>query len=395
MADESRLRVLVVTTNFPLERRGDRTGNFVYDPVMALDAHVDQTVLMPNHATTGAPTERLGRAVRVRRFAYWFPRRAMRLAHDDGIPSNLRASWIARLQLPALLAVYAWHLLVEVRRHDVVHAHWLPLALLAWPFARVFRRPLAVTLHGTDITQFPDRFVAWGLRRMDVVVSAHDDLLGEVARLAPTAPTARIRHLVEPQPVDADVLAEVRAAIGDGPLALFVARLSPERDPVSFVEAVPFALELAPAARFAVVGDGPLRADVEDAIDRLGLRGRVTTFGHRPDVWTFLTAADVFAALSDRTNVWVTAVVEAMRAGLPVVATMSGLTADTLTDDVDALLVPIADAEAIGRALGRLLADPAERARIAAGATATLRDAGFDPDHVRDETLSLYVSLTA
>lgn len=385
--------MLIATTNFPLRRRGDRTGNFVVDPILALADRLDQVVLTPLDDHLAARRERFAGAIEVRRFGYWWPRRAQALAQGDGIPTNLRAGWLPRLQLLPLLVVFAWQILRHARDADVVHAHWLPVAVLALPARWRHGTPIVVTLHGTDVTQFPDAAVRWALRRVDVVVSAHDDLLATVARLAPEVRTERIRHLVEPQPVDPAEAADAAALLGEAPLGLFVARLSPERDPVTFVRAVPAALTVAPAARFAVVGDGPLRAEVEAEVARLGLGDRIAVLGHRADVWTFLGRAGAFTALSDRNNVWVTALVEAMRAGVPVVATTAGATADALRHDHDALLVPVADPGAVGAAMGALLADPVRGKRIAAAAHDTLAREGFAPDAVKHATVALFTDL--
>jgi glycosyltransferase involved in cell wall biosynthesis len=381
--------VLVVTTNWPLRQRGDRTGVFVYDPVKALEDDVDFTVVMPLDERIAARSEQDGR-VAVHRFSYWWPRRSQTLAHGDGIPSNLRRSRLAWVKLAGLVVATLISVLRHSRGTDVIHAHWLPVAVLAWPAAKLRGVPLVVTLHGTDVTQFPDRIVAWSLRRVDVIVSAHDDLLAEAARLAPRTPRLRIRHLVEPQHADP---AAVRAVLGDGPIVLFVARLSPERDPITFVRAARHVLDAVPTARFAVVGEGPERPAVEAEIARLDLADHVTMYGHRPDVWSFLHAAAAFGALSDRNNAWVTAMVEAMVAGVPVVATTAGATAEALHDGHDAMLVPVGDAAAVGVAFARLLTDPGLARQITDGARRTLEDEGFDPAHVRRQTLELYRSL--
>lgn len=388
-------RVVVATSQFPLHRRGDVTGNFVVDPVLALGERVDFRVVTPSDdgdAPRRADFE--GRAD-VHRFRYWWPRRAQRVAYGWGVPTNLRESWAARLQLPAFLAAFVVTLLRHARWADVVHAHWLPVGLLALPCRWLAGTPVVVTLHGTDITQFPTWFTRFGLRRMDAVVTAHEDLHRDARALAPTVPIHQVRHLVEPQPVDDDTVSRIRARLGDGPVALFVARLSPERDPVAFVRAAAVALRQVPDARFAIVGDGPLREEVDATIAALGLEDRVVTFGYRQDVWAFLQVAEVFAALSDRNNIWVTAMVEAMRAGLPVVATTAGDTAAELTDGTDALLVPVGDADAIGTALARLLADDDLRSTIAEGASHRLDAAGFHPDRVTEQTMALYRELQA
>lgn len=388
-----RPRVLVVTTNFPLRRRGDRTGNFVVDPVVALADDVDTTVLCPIDSRLAAPRERWEGKVDVVRYRYWWPRRAQRLAHGDGIPTALRTDRRAWLQLVPFLVATVLVVLRHARRADVVHAHWLPVALLCLPARWLHRTPIAVTLHGTDVTQFPDRFVAWGLRRMDVVVSAHDDLLATAGRLAPRSRRERIRHLVEPQPVDAAEDAEVAARLEGGPVVLFVARTSPERDPLTFVRAATHVREVVDGVTFALVGSGPLDDAIRVEIAALALEDTVEVFGHRPDVWTFLGRADVFCALSDRNNVWVTALVEAMRAGVPVVATTAGDTARVLRDRHDAMLVPVGDDRAVAEAIVAVLTDATLAEGLGATATNTLAENGFDPAAVRSRTLDLYREL--
>lgn len=385
-----RPRVLVVTSHFPLRRRGDVTGNFVVDPLLAVADEVDIEVLAPLDQAVAARRERFAGRLEVHRVQYCWPRRAQRLAYGFGIPTNLRRSPVAWLQLPLFASAMATAIWRRARHADVIHAHWLPMAALAWPARLRWRVPVVVTLHGTDVTQFPRWWVRLLLRTVDEAVSSHEDLLRTVAELAPTLPRSRIRHLVEPQPVDEVLAAELAARFGTSPVVLFVARLSPERDPVTFVRAAPHVLTAVPDAQFAVVGDGPLRSVVAAEAARLGVRDRVHLFGHQAEVWTFLRAAHVFCALSDRNNIWVTAVVEAMRAGVPVVATTAGDTARVLRDGHDALLVPVGDPEAVARAVVRLLTDPALARRVADAARATLDAHGFDPGLVRAQTVDLY-----
>ncbi len=393
------VRVLVATTNFALRERGDVTANFVVDPVMALgrDPRVEVTVLAPLDDRIAAPREEFSPGVQMHRFSYWWPRRTMRLAYGQGIPTHLKSSWLARLQVVPFVVAFTLAILRDARRADVIQAHWLPVALLAFPARAIHGTPMVVTLHGTDITQFPSWFTKRILRRVDGIVTAHEDLRRAAAELAPDVPCHQIRHLVEPQHVPDAARDELAAWIGgaDVPVGVFVARFSPERDPVSFVRAVPHALALCPEAKFVVVGDGVLMPEVRAAVAGLDLDGRVLVTGYRSDVWTFLERGDCFAALSDRNNIWVTALIEAMRAGLPCVVTRSGDAETALTDGIDALLVDVGDAAQIGDAMGRLLADPEVAARIARGATAKLSSIGFDPEVVIEETVALYRGLAS
>jgi glycosyltransferase involved in cell wall biosynthesis len=110
-----------------------------------------------------------------------------------------------------------------------------------------------------------------------------------------------------------------------------------------------------------VAGDGDLRAALPDCAAALGLSSRVHFAGIRRDVGNLLHAVDLFVLPS----LWEglpLALVLAMAAGLPVVATRVGGVAEIVEDGRTGLLVPPADAAALGRAVARLIADPA-RAR--------------------------------
>lgn len=391
-----RPRVLVVTTNFPIRVRGDVTGNFVYDPIIALQDEVDFTVLAPLDASEAPRQEPLAPGVEVRRFQYFWPRSAQRLAYGYGIPENLQTDRSSWLQLPFLCLQFILWTLRLARTVDVIHCHWLLTVPLALPGARFHGKPVVATLHGTDINDVPRWILRLLLPRCDLLVSSHDDLLETVRRLAPDVPTRRIRHLIEPQSVDDEGVVALRRHVPEGaPLVVFVGRLSPVRDPLTLVKATPRLLEKVPDARVAILGEGPQRPALESEIERLDVRDHVVLLGHRPDVWTFLRHADVFTALSPLNNVWVTALAEAMTAGVPAVVTASGATPATLTDGHDALLVPTGEPEPLADALARVLTDRGLGERLAVNAGHTLAEAGFDPAHVRAQTLDTYRELAA
>ena len=118
-----------------------------------------------------------------------------------------------------------------------------------------------------------------------------------------------------------------------------------------------------------LVGDGPLRGDLESSIDRLGIRGRVRFFGVRSDVPDVLRAVDLFALTSVSEAASLT-LLEAMASRLPVVVTAVGGNPEIVRDGVEGLLVPRGDAGAAAAAFLRLLDDPAAAAAMgAAGRT--------------------------
>ncbi len=131
------------------------------------------------------------------------------------------------------------------------------------------------------------------------------------------------------------------------PWVVFVGRLIEDKNPVLFLEAVPLILRAVPAARFFLLGDGPLRQQVEQALDRLRLRGSVE-LGFRADLAPVLGKARVFVSLQRQDNYPSQGLLEAMASGAVPVATDVGLTWK-LVDEATGLRVkpdpgPIAEA---------------------------------------------------
>jgi glycosyltransferase involved in cell wall biosynthesis len=120
-----------------------------------------------------------------------------------------------------------------------------------------------------------------------------------------------------------------------------------------------------------LVGDGPERPAIEERIGRLGLRGAVGLAGARPDARRLL-ADYQFAVLPSHHEGLPNAVLEAMAAGLPVVATAVGGVPEIVTDGVTGLLVPPRTPADLAAAIGRLAADPALRARLGAAGRAAV-----------------------
>lgn len=229
-------------------------------------------------------------------------------------------------------------------RADVVHAHGLRAGALA-VLAR--RHPLLVTWHnaqlGGGLGPQVERLVARGA---DVTLAASADLArrarrsgGRDVRLAPVAAPALVPTGRDP-------------GLGH-PLVLAVGRLHPQKG---------YDTLLAARGQFAdavvaVAGDGPLEAE---------LRARapdVRWLGRRTDVADLYTAADV-VVLPSRWEARSLTAQEALRAGRPLVATAVGGLPELVGDG--AVLVAPEDPDALGRAVRRLLDDPAEAAALAA-----------------------------
>lgn len=177
----------------------------------------------------------------------------------------------------------------------------------------------------------------------------------------------------------------------DAPVLLTVGRLTEQKDQACLVETAALLVPRHPGLAALLAGDGPLRDPLRERIARHGLEGTVRLLGRRTDVPDLLAAADLFV-LPSRFEGLPLVVLEAMAAGLPVVATRIGGTDEAVEHGVTGLLVEPGDAGALAEAVHALLANPA-RARAMGLAGRESFVVGFEARRMVADTLALYRGL--
>lgn len=247
---------------------------------------------------------------------------------------------------------------------DVVHTHNVR-ATAAVHAARLGRTrpPVLTTVHGLAEDRYAPAARILG-RASDLVAAVSEDVRDRLvdAGLPPARVTVVENAVTARRPGPSDVRAGVRAELGvpgDVPLVLSVARLAPPKR----VDLLLDAWSEVPTAHLLIAGDGPERRALEHRALGRGARSRVTFLGDRQDVDRLLAAADVLVLPSEREGMPM-AVLEAMAAGVPVVASaVGGLRA---LDPGAVRLVEPGSAAALAAAIGELLDDPGVRRRRAA-----------------------------
>lgn len=159
----------------------------------------------------------------------------------------------------------------------------------------------------------------------------------------------------------ADKVAHVRAAMGvpaGGKVVGIVAHLTPQKDHLTFLRAARVISQSQPQARFAIVGDGPLRALLEKEAAELGIAPLVTFCGIQRDMGSYVGSFDVAVQCSVDKEGCSNVILEAMAMGKPVVATQVGGNPELVQPGVTGLLVPPRDPGALARAVVSLLEDP-------------------------------------
>lgn len=187
---------------------------------------------------------------------------------------------------------------------------------------------------------------------------------------------------------------QIRRELGvnlDAKLIGMVARLQPVKGHRFFIDAAASVLRDQPNAHFVLAGDGPLRLEIEDQAARLGISDRVHLLGDRADVAELIQAFDllVLASLHEGSP---NAVMEAMAAGVPVVATAVGGTKELIIEGETGYLAPPADSAALADRIAFALSDDDNRAEIASAARRRI-NAEYGMDRMVNSVERLYDEL--
>lgn len=170
-----------------------------------------------------------------------------------------------------------------------------------------------------------------------------------------------------------------------------VAALVPQKGHQHFIDAAALVVREQPDARFVIVGEGELREPLERQIKEKHLERHIFLAGFRADVLELTKGFDIFATTSIHEGMCI-ALLDAMAAGKPAVATRAGGVPEVLVDGETGMLVEPRDHEAMAAALVRLLENEALRKRMGAAAIARARE-HFSAERMVQETIALYERL--
>lgn len=175
---------------------------------------------------------------------------------------------------------------------------------------------------------------------------------GQIAVIPNGVSADRFAHHTRTTPVSTILtVANLRAEKAHEVLLAAAARLAPAH----------------PTLRFQFAGDGPRMNELRTLADRLGVAGVVDFLGHRDDVPALLAAADAFV-LPSRSEAFPNGAIEAMAAGLPVVASATGGLLDLIEHGRTGLLVPPDHDAALADAIAALVASPSYAAALGVAA---------------------------
>ncbi len=278
--------------------------------------------------------------------------------------------------------------------HDLVHAVMESYAGIALWWYRAFggKKPTVLTLQSGDL-DMPEknrkipRFVWRNIHASPTIaVGISTALTRRAERLGAE------RTLTIPNGVDFGHLAKVPRGEKIPRRVVTVARLSPEKGLPFLIDALKIARHSVEDAELAIVGGGALEAELKAHVENASLQDVVRFLGPMPNAEAMAEVAKsgvfVLPSLGEGLGI---VLLEAQALGVPVIGTEVGGIPDVIEHEKTGLLVPPSDAEALAKAIVRLLTEPGLSDRLAAGAQERL--AKFDWDKIAERYAELYGEL--
>ena len=387
------VRILMIATSYP-KYIGDATAPFIAEIAagVASHGHAVRMVLPAHKAFQHQPIER-GVEFVVYRYAPHPSLAVWGYAESLHADVGLRRNTLLALPFGVGASFVAMIRQILRSRPDVIHAHWLlPNGVPALVAAALFRIPLVISMHGSDVSMAERNALFRAVARLifrfcAAATACSGDLyrralaLGADPQTTSVLPYGVTADAFNPGLSNREWVFERYGVPTNVPLLVAVGRFVYKKGFGVLIQALATIRQRHPETRLILAGYGDLHeeyvqiARAADIADAVILPGQVS----RDDVALLIASADVYCVPSvhdESGNVdgLPNALLEGMSAGCAIVASAIAGIPDVLTDGVDALLVPPADAQALAAACVQLLDDTALRARLGSAARSRVFD---------------------
>lgn len=293
--------------------------------------------------------------------------------------------------LPQLRAI------VAARRPDIIQTHNVKTHFLMRYLGLAKTHRWIAFQHGYTTTDFKMRCYnqldRWSLRAAHRVVTVCEAFAQDLMRKGIARSRISVQHnSVKPfAPVGEEAVAKLRATLPPAPVLLTVGRLSQEKGHLDLIQALALIRRQWPADAFhcIIAGEGSERPRIEAAIAAEGLNSYVTLAGLQHDIRPYYAVADL-VVMPSHSEGSPNALLEAMIAGKPIVATRVGGVPEIVTDDLTAILVERQNPQQLAAAIHRLLHDPGAAERLAANAQSVAIE-NYSPQAYRRSLARVYM----
>lgn len=383
------MKICILATSYP-RSKDDYWVPFMHSWARELAKREDVTVV-----TSGGPDTsefELRDNVRIYRFSYFYPKRLQALTYTGGMGESFNKSLIAKIQAPFFMLAFMLKSLKLAKDCDVINAHWALSGLVALPLKWLYKKPVVLTEHGGSIRMLPKWLNKFIVKRMDAVTSAHYDMAEIIKKMGAKNVVDIKNFLNEEKFLKGHDKAAIKKKlrIKNELVVTFIGRFEPLKDPLTFVNSIPYAVKSMKNVKFIMVGDGHLKGEIGRQIGKLGVKKHLITPCPSPNVEDYLAVSDIFIACSATENCFSTTILEAMLSKVPCIITKAGMTERFFVHKKDAYLVEKKNPKQLGESIVKLLNDKKLRKKLPNNGLRFLDGYGFRNKVIKEKIMKIF-----
>ena len=386
------MKICVLATSYP-RSKSDYWVPFMHSWCKELAKTEDVSVV-----TSGGPGTKFYEVrdkVKIHRFNYFYPKKLQKLTYTGGMKESFKNGFLPKIQAPFFLLFFLIKSFKIAKNCDVINAHWTLAGLAGLPVKWIYKKPIVLTEHGGSIRGLPMWINKFVFKRMDMITSAHSDMIKTIKDMG-IDNVVDVKNFLNEEKFlrKHDVKAiKKNLNIKNEFVVTFIGRFEDLKDPLTFVRAIPYVARKVKNIKFIMVGDGHLKKDIESEIKKLGIGNYVHIPGPTFDVDKFLAVSDVFVACSAVENCFSTTILEAMLSKVPCIITKAGLTEKFFIHGKDAYLVKKKNPEELGNAIITMLNKPIIRKKLSGNGLKFLEKYGFRNRIIKDKIVGVLNSV--
>lgn len=370
-------KVLVIASTFP-RWKNDSRPSFVYGLAKEQTKKLDVIVLAPH--SKGSKTYEEFDGLKIHRFKYWFEKEKNLV--DGGILPNLRSSPLYFFQIPPFIISELFSAIKIVKKEnvDIIHAHWIiPQGFTAMIIKLLFGVNYIVTSLGGDMFPFKinNSPLLWLYKKIITQASFATAVNHSFIRELDTVSNKKSYYI--PNGVD---ITKFKMIVSDKKKRniLFVGRLVEKKGVRYLIEALT-KLDSSLYNKLLIVGDGPLRHDLEKRVKELDLENKTSFLGNIPyDQLLKLYYKNMFivvpsiATKGGDVEGFPTVYLDAMASGCPIITTRIEGIETMIKNNQNGIVVEQKDPPALRKAMRRLISNDKLRNALAKSALDEVRE---------------------
>ncbi|MBF0376527.1 MAG: glycosyltransferase family 4 protein [Desulfamplus sp.] len=362
------MNILIVTTSYP-RNSNDMSGIFIKRLAVAMKQSCEKiTVIAPGYANVEKKQYDIDNGINVIRFPY-APKPLMQIAYGTGgIPENLKSNPYLYALVPFFLISLIFHIIKFSKYCDVIHANWLFTGLCALPAAKIRKKPLIITLRGSDFKKKESKLFIFLSKFVDTITTVNEQWATDLTKKLHCKVFYTPNGVAIPEQQKDDSIIDFDSKTVK---VLYVGTLSFTKGSDILAKVIAIAHKI-PEIKFIVAGPGTPEKFGLDVLPNVILEGFVPP----EQVFKLYESTDIFILLSrheGRPNT----LLEAMASGLPCIATKLPGVCEVINKECG-IIVDIDNPLQMVEAISELAKNPEKRKQMGINAKKRIKELSLD-----------------